>query len=410
MPTSNILAGLRVIELSAFVAAPLGGMTLAQMGAEVIRIDPPQGGLDYRRWPVTENNDSLFWHGLNKSKKSVAIDISSPEGRELVTELITGPGNPSHILLTNFPARGFLDYTRLSEICPQLIQLTITGDRFGNSAVDYTVNPGLGFPTITGAEDTDHVTNHVLPAWDLITGQMAVIGILAAERQRQTTGRGQHVMLSLEDAALAMTSHLGFLAEAQRGVERQRYGNYLFGAFGRDFTTADQKRIMVVGLTRKQWHALCQATMLTEPLAALAESRSLNFNNEGDRFIARHEIAALVQAWCSRHTLAEVETVFNQHGVCWSQYQTLSQRLHDSGPGGIPGNPLFDMISSPSIGEHLAAGLPLTFSGATPKPAEAAPALGSHTTEVLTSMLGLSSARVSALLERNIIMGPHAPD
>ncbi len=78
-----LLAGMRVVEASAFVAAPLGGMTLAQLGADVIRIDPPGGGLDHRRWPVTDDNVSLFWCGLNKGKRSVCIDLGHAEGREL---------------------------------------------------------------------------------------------------------------------------------------------------------------------------------------------------------------------------------------------------------------------------------------------------------------------------------------
>src|ERR1700758_4367326 len=103
---SGILAGLRVVEGSAFVAAPLGGMTLAQLGADVIRFDQIGGGLDFQRWPLAADGQSLFWAGLNKGKRSFQVDISSSEGRELVTELIVRTG----ILLTNFPARGWLGY------------------------------------------------------------------------------------------------------------------------------------------------------------------------------------------------------------------------------------------------------------------------------------------------------------
>ena len=109
----GVLNGLRVIEGSAFVAAPLGGMTLAQLGADVIRFDPIAGGLDRHRWPVTEQGASLFWAGMNKGKRSVRIDLTSPRGRELVTELITAPGPDCGLFLTNFPARGFLDYDAL---------------------------------------------------------------------------------------------------------------------------------------------------------------------------------------------------------------------------------------------------------------------------------------------------------
>lgn len=141
MDNANLLEGMRVIEAAAFVAAPLGGMTLAQMGAEVIRIDALGGGLDYRRWPVTQDGTSLFWAGLNKGKKSVTLDLGSPEGREFAMALIAAPGEDAGMLLTNFPPRGWLDHESLRERRSDLIQLTVQGDRHGGSAVDYTINP-----------------------------------------------------------------------------------------------------------------------------------------------------------------------------------------------------------------------------------------------------------------------------
>ena len=213
----SMLSGLRILEISAFVAAPLGGMTLAQLGADVIRIDALDGGLDYRRWPVTDDNVSLFWCGLNKGKRSVAIDINKGEGRELVSALIVAPGEGGGNLLTNFPARGWLDYDALRATRNDLIQVTIKGDRHGGSAVDYTVNAKTGLPYVTGPEHAQDAVNHVLPAWDLITGHMAAIALLAADRHRLRRGGGQHIQLALEDMALAVMGHLGFIAEAQLG-------------------------------------------------------------------------------------------------------------------------------------------------------------------------------------------------
>ena len=105
---AGILAGMRVVEGSAFVAAPLGGMTLAQLGAEVVRFDPIGGGIDYRRWPLSSQGQSLFWNGMNKGKKSIAIDIERPEGQELASSLICAPGPDTGLFITNFPARGWL--------------------------------------------------------------------------------------------------------------------------------------------------------------------------------------------------------------------------------------------------------------------------------------------------------------
>ena len=205
---TGVLSGMRVVEAAAFVAAPLGGMTLAQMGADVIRIDTLGGGLDYRRWPVTGDNTSLFWCGLNKGKRSVALDLASAEGRELAMAIATAPGEDAGLFLTNFPPRGWLDHDKLRALRPDLIQLTLMGDRHGGSAVDYTVNARMGVPQFTGAPGADGPVNHVLPAWDLVTGQMVAVGLLAAERHRRRTGEGQHVKLALQDVGLAVMNHL----------------------------------------------------------------------------------------------------------------------------------------------------------------------------------------------------------
>ncbi|HZZ02326.1 CoA transferase [Paraburkholderia sp.] len=396
-----ILKGMRIVEASAFVAAPLGGMTLAQLGAEVIRIDPLAGGLDYRRWPVTADNTSLFWCGLNKSKKSVTLDLSSAEGRELAAALVTAPGPDAGILLTNFPPRGFLDYEALSARRADLIQLTITGDRHGRSAVDYTVNPRVGIPYLTGSGTADEVCNHVLPAWDLVTGNLAALGILAAERSRRQTGVGQHVKLALEDAALAVMGHLGFLAEAQLGNQRERAGNDLFGAFGRDFVTADGQRIMIVGLTTKQWKSLCAATGLAGDVDVLGKTLDLDLQREGERFIARAQLAALFAPWIAARTLADVASAFDAHAVCWSRYQTVRE-LVATDPECSLANPLFSAVVQPGVGELLAPGSPLAFSAFPRASARPAPRLGEHTEQVLTDVLGLSSAQLGALIDRKI--------
>ena len=115
---NRLLADLRIVELSAFVAAPLGGMTMAQFGAEVIRIDPIGGGIDFNRWPVTQDGASLYWAGMNKGKRSVALALDKPEGRELAQAIATAPGPKDNergggIVLTNLPPLPGLDYASL---------------------------------------------------------------------------------------------------------------------------------------------------------------------------------------------------------------------------------------------------------------------------------------------------------
>lgn len=398
----GILSGMRVVEAAAFVAAPLGGMTLAQMGADVIRIDALGGGLDYRRWPVTTDNTSLFWCGLNKSKRSVALDLGSPEGREMAMAIACAPGEDAGLFLTNFPPRGWLDHGKLKTRRPDLVQLTLMGDRHGGSAVDYTVNARLGLPYMTGPLDAPGAVNHVLPAWDLITGQMVAVGLLAAERHRRRTGAGQHVKLALEDVALAVMQHLGFIAEAQQGQPRERHGNKLFGAFGQDFVSADKERVMVVGLTLKQWSSLVEATQTGSAVAALGERLGMDLNQEGNRFRARDAIANLLNPWFTSRPFSEIAEVFDRQGVCWSRYQGIDELAKD--PACSLENPLFTRADQPGVGEMLLAGIPLQF-GAVPRtPARPAPRLGQHTEEVLSELLGVSAAQYGTLHDKGIVL------
>lgn len=396
-----LLTGMRVVEVSAFVAAPLGGMTLAQLGADVIRIDPPQGGLDYRRWPVTQDNVSLFWCGMNKGKRSVAIDTSIPEGQELVQAIVCAPGADAGIFLSNLPPTGWRAHAALVSRRADLIQLTLQGNRNGGSAIDPTVNCAVGVPYITGPGDAEAPVNHQLPAWDLITGQTIATCILAAERHRLRTGQGQHVLLSLEDVALATMSNLGFLAEAALGIDRQRHGNYIFGTFGRDFLCADGVRIMVVAVTHKQWRGLRDLTGLQEPLDALASRLKLNFDDEGDRFRAKEGIADILAGWFTVREFAEVKRALDGRGACWGRYGTVREMV-ESDPACSTENPMFGNIVQPGVGPLLSNAHPARFGLSLP-PALPAPNLGMHTEQVLSEVVGLTSAEIGRLSQCGVI-------
>jgi 2-methylfumaryl-CoA isomerase len=409
MTTPGILSGLRVIEGSAFVAAPLAGNTLAALGADVIRFDPIGGGLDAARWPVSSDGQSLFWAGMNKGKRSIAIDIRAERGQQLLSELIAAPGPDAGLFVTNFPARGWLAYERLAARRPDLIMVNLVGRRDGGSEVDYTVNPQLGFPGITGPADSDEPANHVFPAWDVITGNMIVTALLAALRHRDRTGVGQLVTLALKDVGLAMLGHLGMIAEVQvSGFDRPRYGNHLFGAFGRDFVTRDGRRAMVVGLTDLQWKTLCDATGIGEAAAALGRDLGLDLNDEGNRFRARDGIGALLQPWFAERTLAEVQAAFDKHRVTWGPYRSVRQALAEDADLS-DANPMFGWLDQPGLGRHLAPTTPMQFSKFERARPVRAPRLGEHTDHVLESLLGLSQAEIQSLHQAGIVAGPDHP-
>ena len=400
---NGILSGLRIVESSAFIAAPYAGMTLAQMGAEVIRVDQIGGGLDYRRWPVTKDGTSLYWAGLNKGKKSVCIDFRKPEGRALLAELITASGEDGGIFLTNLPAPPPLDYDTLRSRRADLIMAAISGSRDGATAVDYTVNAAVGFPLVTGPAGHDGPVNHVLPAWDLLAGTNAALAILAAERHRRLSGAGQLLRLALADIAFATVGSLGYIAEVQvNGADRPRLGNDIYGTFGRDFATADGRRVMVTAFTQKQWDAILDTTGTREPIADLEKRAKRDFRKETDRYEASAAIAGIIEPWFRRTPYADVAAALNAKGACWGPYQSFRQMVEQD-PRCSTGNPLFAEVDQPGIGRHLMPGSPVDYSAFEREMPRPAPQLGANTEEILSSVLGMDSHQIARLHDQRIV-------
>jgi 2-methylfumaryl-CoA isomerase len=379
----GILSGLRVIEISAFVAAPLAGATLAAMGADVIRVEQLGGGIDADRWPL-HNGRSLYRAGLDRGKRSLALDLRSARGQQLVRDLIRGGGENGGIVLTNLSTVDWLAYERLRETRSDLIAIVITGSSGGKPAVDYTVNAATGFPLITGPEDVDTPVNHVLPAWDVAAGMMATTALLAAERHRRMTGEGQFVTLALSDLALAVAGHLGYLAEAELvAAPRGRFGNEIYGTYGRDFATRDGKHVMVCALTPRQWRSLCTATGLTEDVNAIEARYETDLSDEGSRFTHRGEITLLLEPWIGGRTLAEVRDVFDANGVLWAPYRTFKEVVDDSPDAGRSG--------------------PLIFSRFDRIPPTHSPTIGSDTYTILREELGLDDPQTAELHRDGVI-------
>ncbi len=403
---NGLLNGLRIIEGSAFVAAPLGGMTLAQLGADVIRFDDIGGGLDANRWPVTAEGRSIYWASLNKGKRSFAVDLRKPEGRELIQALITAPGADAGIFSTNLPANSWLAYETLAAKRADLIALNILGARDATAQVDYTVNAVTGFPMITGPVAHKGPVNQVLPAWDIATGYAAAVALLAAERHRSRTGKGQVVKLALQDVALAATAALGYLGEAEiNQVRRPRFGNEVFGTFARDFVTKDGRTIMICVFTGRQLAALAEAGGLSAAFAAIEKAQSLDLKDEAHRWKARKELAAVIERWLAADTFAGAAEKLNKSGALWAPYLSPSELVAGKGHPLLAGNPMFQRIQQAGIGTLWSAASPFDFGAAQRLPAEPAPLLGQHTDEILSGILGLSSAQIGKLHNAKVVAG-----
>ncbi|MBD0023176.1 2-methylfumaryl-CoA isomerase [Gordonia pseudamarae] len=358
------LEGIRVVEVSSFVASPLCGLTLAQLGAEVIRIDPVGGAADVHRWPLTSDGHSIYWTGLNKGKKSVTVDLRSPEGQTSVQDLVTGSGPGGGILVTNAGGRQWMSHDTLAALRPDVITLELLGRSDGSPGVDYTVNAGIGFPSITGpldaAGEPAGVVNHVLPAWDVVCGIYAALAITAAVRRREQTGTGARITLPLEDTALAIAGALGYLTEPQvNGAVRPATGNDVYGTYGTDFETADGGRFMIVALTPRHFRDLVRLTGTTDAVDAVEKSLGADFSTDTDRFNHRAVLTPLFAAWFARHTTADVEEALASSSVLSQRYRDFAEVAGTD----LTGNPLFAPLVQPGLGEYLAAGLPAVFDG-----------------------------------------------
>jgi 2-methylfumaryl-CoA isomerase len=399
------LAGLRIVELSTFVAAPLAGMTLAQLGADVIRIDSLKGSSDRQRLPLAPSGESLYWAGLNKGKRSITLNLHSTEGKQLAIALATAPGVDGGVFVTNAVRRPWLDYEVLRRRRDDVIRIGVLGYPNGGPAVDYTVNARLGFPFITGPRDHTNPVNHVLPAWDVATGLHVALAVLAADRQRRLTGRGASISVSMWDVALALTADLGITADAElNDTDRSRDGNFVFGTFGVDFSTVEHGWVMVVTLTSRHWRDLVTICGVADVIERLARSLGADFDLEGHRYRHRDELAAVFRPWFASRTLAEITRVFADASFPWAPYGRFKDLL-----GGrdqlTTSSGMMRLVNQPGIGPMTVPGSPLDFSGTGHPPPSPAPALGQHTAEILAGILQMPDRELRRLIRSGVI-GP----
>lgn len=399
----DILNGLSVVEVSSFVASPTAGLYMGQFGADVIRVDQIGGGQDFRRWPVTNANDSLGWENLNRAKRSLALDFGKGEARELLTELIRQTGQ----LITNLPVGGFLGHDRLAEGRSDLVTVRVMGWPDGSVALDYTANAAVGYTALTGPLEDPRPVNHVLPAWDLLTGAYAAFALLAAIRRREQTGLGGEVRLPLTDIAMGSAANLGRVAEVlYTGRDRERLGNAVFGTIGRDFVTRDGQRLMIVAINERQWQGLVKALGLAAGLAALEAVLGVTFaGDDGTRFTHRASIFTLIEAEVGKYDHADLVALLDGNGVVHGPYRTMVEAVND--PRLLTANPMFaPSHDNPSGFAYPAAGAFATVPQLERKPAAPAPHIGQHSEAILADVLGLSSGEIARLIDSGIV-GTH---
>ena len=400
----DLLSGLSLVEVSSFVASPTVGLYCGQMGAEVIRVDHVAGGLDYDRYLLTGEGRSLAWENLNRTKKSVALDLRSGEGRELCVALAAKVGQ----CVTNVPETSFLSHAAMAAKRGDMISLRIMGWHDGRQAMDFTVNAASGYPLMTGPAEWEQASappvNQLMPAWDFLTGAYSAFALLAALRRRDASGEGAEIRIPLGDVAIGTLANSGTMAEMlYRGADRERLGNAIWGAFGTDFRSRDGTRFMVAALTAKQWAGLVEAFDVASEIAALEAELGVRFaDGDTPRFENRERLAALFQSVAGTLDWPELERRMGAAGTTFERYRTPYEASTD--PVLVGENPLFGPSpDNPSGFDYPAARSFAHLGGEERGDPLPAPYLGQHSEEVLADKLGLSSGAIARLIDAGTV-------
>jgi crotonobetainyl-CoA:carnitine CoA-transferase CaiB-like acyl-CoA transferase len=365
------LAGLKVIELARVLAGPLAGQTLADLGAEVIKVESPQGD-DTRQWgPPFITHDgaetAAYFHCCNRGKKSVVIDFRTVEGQAQVRKLIAD----ADIVIENFKVGGLakygLDFASLSQLNPRLIFCSITGfgqdgPYAGRAGYDYIIQGMSGLMSVTG--DPDGQPQKVgVALTDIFTGIYACTGILAAVHQRQTTGKGQHIDMALMDVATAVMTNqaMNYLAT---GNAPKRLGNAHPNIVPYQVFDCENGHIIVASGNDGQYRQFC--ALLGLPELAAHPDYATNAARLANRHALEKLLSAKTKGWTKLNLLAACEA----HGVPAGPINDMAETFAD--PQIVHRGMQIDLDGVPSVR------LPIVFSDAESTASTASPKLGQN--------------------------------
>lgn len=391
------LAGRRILDLSRVLAGPWCTMVLADLGAEVIKVENPDGGDDTRHWgPPWVGGEAAYYLCANRNKRSIAIDIARPEGQAIVREL----ARDADVLVENYKLGGLerygLDYASLAAINPALVYCSISG--YGRTSpiaarpgYDYVIQAETGLMAVTGPIDGEPMKVGVAVA-DLYTGMAAAQAILAALMARDRDGLGQHIDMALYDCQLAMMANVAGAALAS-DTEPRRYGNgHPTVVPYQVFDTSDGRVVIAVGNDR-QFAALCR---MIGHEAIAADTR---FARNSARVENREALLALLGPLVLREGTQWWLDGLRKAGIPCGEVRGVGAALQ------APETLARDMVSTvshPTAGEIRLVSSPLRLGGTPIVPPTAPPLLGADGAAVLES-LGYGKDRVAALQAAGIV-------
>jgi crotonobetainyl-CoA:carnitine CoA-transferase CaiB-like acyl-CoA transferase len=401
------LSHIRVLDLSRVLAGPWAAQCLADLGAEVIKIERPGEGDDTRGWgppfietPSGEAGDAAYFAAANRGKRSVAIDMGSAEGQALIRQLAA----ESDVLLENFKVGGLkkydLDYASLQPLNPGLVYCSITGfgqtgPYSGRAGYDFMIQGMGGIMSVTGQPDGTPGAEPLkcgVAFADIFTGLYATIGVTAALAHRERTGEGQHIDMSLLDSQVAVLANqaLNYLVSGNPPV---RHGNAHPNIVPyQAFATADGHVILAIGNDR-QFAAFCRIAGLDD---LPGDPRFLSNRTRVANRLAL--VPLIVEAMTSR-TTAEWVDILEKDGVPCGPINTIDQVFADEQ---VKARGLRIDLARPDGTVVPGVANPIRLSGSPIEYSRPAPALGADTDEVL-SRLGLSEAEIRTLRDSGVI-------
>ena len=402
------LNGVRVLDLSRILAGPWCTQVLADLGAEVVKVERPGAGDDTRAWGPpflrrpdgTDTSDSAYFASTNRGKKSITIDIASAEGQRLARALASA----SDVLVENYKfgdmTRYGLDYATMAAASPRLVYCSITG--FGQTGpyraragYDFMIQAMGGLMSITGERDDlpgGGPQKCGVPIADLMTGMYATVAIVAALRERDASGLGQHIDMSLLDTQVSwlMNHNLNYLVSGKVPV---RWGNAHPNLTPyQSFPTRDGNLILAIG-NDSQFRKFCAA-------AGLAIAQEPRFADNRARLANRSALVAIIAEAMKGRTTQEWMTLLEAETVPCGPINTIDQVFAD--PQVLERGLRFD-LPHPQAGSVPQVANPIRFSRSPIEYRAAPPLLGQHTQDVLGEILGMTPEEVASLRDRGVV-------
>jgi crotonobetainyl-CoA:carnitine CoA-transferase CaiB-like acyl-CoA transferase len=393
------LEGIKVLDLSRVLAGPWCTQTLADLGADVWKVESPNGGDDTRSWmPPEINGESTYYLCCNRSKRSIAVNFRDPDGQRIIREMAA----KADVLVENF-RKGALDkfglgYEDLRKINPRLIYCSIsgygrTGQRSEEAGYDFAIQAESGLMSITGEVDGEPMKLGVAIC-DIVSGMNAVQGVLAALIAREKTGEGQHVDIALLDSAINLLANVasGHLAT---GNEPKRYGNaHASVAPYQVFPSSDGNFVLAVG-NDGQFRSLCEVVIKRPDL--LEDER---FVTAKGRATHREELAAILSEIFRTDTKLNWFNALKAAGVPAGQIRTVPEVF--AAPE-VKERELYAVVDDPKHGKLKIPFTPLKLSGTPARKPTTPPRLGENTGELLQEVLGISEEEIARLRAKGAV-------